>query len=68
MAEKNFISSEPLFFKIIYGLTFLAFLYVLYEMLFLESQYQSQPLKLIVLALFGVFFIRKGLRGMRQNK
>ncbi len=68
MAEKNFISSEPLFFKIIYGLTFLAFLYVLYEMLFLESRYQSQPLKLIVLALFGVFFIRKGLRGMRQNK
>ncbi|RKS26410.1 hypothetical protein CLV94_1468 [Flavobacterium endophyticum] len=68
MAEKNFISSEPLFFKIVYGVTFLAFIYVLYEMLFLESQHQSQPLKLIVLALFGVFFIRKGLSGMKQNK
>lgn len=68
MAEKNFISSEPLFFKIVYGLTFLCFLYVLYEMLFLENQNQSQPLKLVVLALFGVFFIRKGLSGMKKNK
>lgn len=68
MAEKNFISSEPFFFKIVYGLTFVAFLYVVYEMLFLESQHQSQPLKLIVLALFGVFFIRKGLSGMKKNK
>ncbi|MDQ7959326.1 hypothetical protein [Flavobacterium lindanitolerans] len=67
MADKNFISSEPLFFKIVYGLTFLAFLYVLYEMLFLETEQQSQPLKLIVLALFGVFFIRKGLSGMKQK-
>jgi|GEM_PF-5740559 len=68
MAEKNFISSEPLFFKFVYGLTFLGFLFVLYEILFLESEQQSQTLKLIVLALFGVFFIRKGLSGMKQNK
>lgn len=68
MAEKNFISSEPLFFKIVYGLTFLGFLFVLYEIFFLESEHQSQSLKLIVLALFGVFFIRKGLSGMKQNK
>jgi len=68
MAEKNFISSEPLFFKIVYGLTFLGFLCVLYELFFLESEHQSQTLKVIVLALFGVFFIRKGLSGMKQNK
>lgn len=68
MAEKNFISSEPLFFKIVYGLTFLAFLYVIYEMLVLKSHEQSQALKLIVLALFGVFFIRKGMSGMQINK
>lgn len=68
MAEKNFLSSEPLFFKIVYGLTFLGFLCVLYELFFLETAQQSQPLKLIVLALFGVFFIRKGLSGMKQNK
>lgn len=68
MAEKNFLSSEPLFFKIVYGLTFLGFLYVLYELFFLENAQQSQPLKLIVLALFGVFFIRKGMNGMKQNK
>lgn len=68
MAEKNFISSEPLLFKIVYGFTFLGFLCVLYEMFFLESEQQSQPLKLIVLALFGVFFIRKGMSGMKQNK
>ena len=58
MFKKTFFKSEPLFFQLIYSITFLGFLYVMYEVIFLDYIDQTKHLKGVILILFGIFNIR----------
>jgi hypothetical protein len=68
MSQKTFFESEPLPLRLLYIMTFMGFLYVMYEVFFIDPKMQTQYLKEIILVFFGVFFIRKGLYQMKAEK
>ncbi|HAT77477.1 MAG TPA: hypothetical protein DCS19_11790 [Flavobacterium sp.] len=67
MSKRSFFSSEPIFFKCIYIITFIGACYVVYENLFLEEAERS-GLILYVLTLFGFYFIRMGFLVRSRRK
>jgi hypothetical protein len=68
MSRKTFFKSEPLPLRLLYIMTFIGFLYVMYEVFCIGPKVQTQYLKEIILVFFGIFFIRKGLYQMKEEK
>lgn len=67
MAKPSFFANEPLYFKLIYVLSFIGALYVLYEILFVDEEEHS-GIAIYLLVLYGLFFMRIALKKKEMKR